>query len=176
MAEQALLGVVDTDGIELLHPIREGRRPAQSGRQGLSNHRWIVGVKLGVLLNRLGLVVGWGWAPDNGHDQHFAPLVEAVKQQMLVLADQGFQSAEGDPPNLKICKRGQWNDRMVIETMLGMLTLISHFKKVGHRVAAYGQARLAFTMALFNILAPWHGLCPDKDTGFVPLSIAEFSL
>jgi hypothetical protein len=31
-------------------------------------------------------------------------------------------------------------------------------------------------MALFNILAQWHGLCPDKDTGFVPLSIAEFSL
>lgn len=176
MAEQTLLGVVDTDGIELLHPIREGRSPAQIGRKGLSNHRWIVGVKLGVLLNRLGLVVGWGWAPDNVHDKHFAPLVEAVKQQMLVLADQGFHSAEGDPPNLKICKRGQWNDRMVIETMLGMLTLISHFKKVGHRVAAYVQARLAFTMALFNILAQWHGLCPDKDTGFVPLSIAEFSL
>jgi hypothetical protein len=30
-------------------------------------------------------------------------------------------------------------------------------------------------MALFNILTQWDGLQPD-DTGFVPLTIAEFSL
>ena len=31
------------------------------------------------------------------------------------------------------------------------------------------------TLAVFNILAQWHGLVPDEE-GFVPLSIAEFSL
>jgi len=34
---------------------------------------------------------------------------------------------------------------------------------------------LAYTMAGFNIFASWDGLLPDED-GFVPLSIAQFSL
>ncbi len=34
---------------------------------------------------------------------------------------------------------------------------------------------LAFTMALFNVLVQWQGLRPNAS-GFVPLSIAEFSL
>ena len=38
-----VLGVIDTYGIELIHPMREGRSPQQMGRKGLSNHRWIVG-------------------------------------------------------------------------------------------------------------------------------------
>ena len=50
-----------------------------------------------------------------------------------------------------------------------------HFKKVMHRGWAYFQARLAFTMAAFNVLIQWHGLRPYAS-GFVPLSIAEFSL
>jgi hypothetical protein len=56
-----------------------------------------------------------------------------------------------------------------------MLTLVCHFKKVMHRVWEYFQARLAFTMAAFNVLVQWHGLYPNAP-GFVPLSIAEFSL
>jgi hypothetical protein len=39
----------------------------------------------------------------------------------------------------------------------------------------YFQARLAFTMATFNAPVQWHGLRPTAS-GFVPLSIAEFSL
>ena len=42
-ASPTVLGVIDTYGIELIHPIREGRSSRQIGRQGLSNHRWIVG-------------------------------------------------------------------------------------------------------------------------------------
>ena len=44
-----------------------------------------------------------------------------------------------------------------------------------HRGWGYFQARLAFTMAAFNVLVQWHGLEPYAS-GFVPLSIAEFSL
>jgi hypothetical protein len=36
------------------------------------------------------------------------------------------------------------------------------------------QARLAFTVAAFNLLVQWHGLIPEN--GFVLLSRAEFSL
>ena len=48
-------------------------------------------------------------------------------------------------------------------------------KKVAHRIWDYFESRLAYTMALFNILVQWHGLEPDED-GYVRLSIAEFSL
>jgi len=44
-----------------------------------------------------------------------------------------------------------------------------------HRGWAYFHARLAFTMAAFNVLVQWHCLEPYAS-GFVPLSIAEFSL
>src|SRR5229473_5778110 len=57
LAAPTVLGVIDTYGIELLHPMREGRSPQQVGRKGLSNHRWIVGGKLCLLLNQWGLVV-----------------------------------------------------------------------------------------------------------------------
>src|SRR5262249_61629896 len=48
-------------------------------------------------------------------------------------------------------------------------------KKVMHRGWAYFQARLAFTMAAFNVLVQWYGFHPNAS-GFVPLSIAEFGL
>ena len=64
---------------------------------------------------------------------------------------------------------------MLVDTVLSMLTLITHCKKVMHRVWTYFHARLAFTMAAFNVLVQWHGLQPNASS-FVPLSIAEFSL
>ena len=44
--QPSLLGVIDTYGIELIHPRREGHSEKQIGRKGLSNQRWIVGGKL----------------------------------------------------------------------------------------------------------------------------------
>ena len=52
VAAPTMLGVIDTYGIELIHPIREGRSPQQIGRNGLSNPRWIVGGKRCLLLNQ----------------------------------------------------------------------------------------------------------------------------
>jgi hypothetical protein len=46
------LGVIDTDGIELIHPMRAGRSPQQIGRKGRSNHRGMVGGKRGLLLHQ----------------------------------------------------------------------------------------------------------------------------
>ena len=175
LAAPTVLGVIDTYGIELIHPVREGRSPRQIGRKGLSNHRWIVGGKLCLLLNQWGLIVGWDCATANVADNTFQWLVRQYEDQMIVLSDTAFHAAKGDPTNLKLCQRGEWEDRMLVETVLSMLTPVCHFKKVMHRGWAYFQARLAFTMAVFNVLVQWRGLRPTAS-GFVPLSIAEFSL
>ena len=44
-----------------------------------------------------------------------------------------FHAAEGDPTNLKLCPRGEWQDRLLVETVRAMLTLVCHLKKVMHR-------------------------------------------
>ena len=117
------------------------------------------------------------WACDTANvaDNTFQWLIRQVDGRMIVLSDTGFHAAEGDPANLKLCQRGEWQDRLWVETVLSMLTLVCHFKRVMHRVWAYFHARLAFTMAAFNVLVQWHGLQPNMY-GFVPLSMAEFSL
>ena len=131
--------------------------------------------KLCLLLNQWGLIVGWACATANVADNTFQWLIRQVDGRMIVLSDTAFHAAKGDPANLKLCQRGAWEDRMLVETVLSMLTVVCHLKKVMHRGWAYFQARLAFTMALFNVLVQWHGLRPNWS-GFVPLSIAEFSL
>src|SRR2546425_5348986 len=175
LAAPTVLGVIDTYGIELIHPMREGRSPQQMGRKGLSNHRSIVGGKLCLLLNQYGLVVGWDCATANVADNTFQWLIRQVDGRMIVLSDTAFHAAEGDPGNLKLCPRGAWQDRLLVETVLSMLTLVMHLKKVMHREWASFHARLAFTMAAFNVLVQWHGFQPYAS-GFVPLSMAEFSL
>ena len=176
MADPSLLGVIDSYGIEFIHPIREGRSEQQIGRKGISNHRWIVGGKLCYLLNHLGLIVAWDCDTANVYDgSAFQHLVDDVADQMLVLSDTSFEKADWHPTNLKICQRGEWNDRMGVETVLSMLTYICDFKRSRHKVWDFFQTKLGFTMALFNILVQWVGLPADAD-GFGPLSIAQFSL
>ena len=176
MAEPSLIGVIDSYGIELIHPRREGRSPKQIGKKGLSNHRWIVGGKVCLLLNHLGLIVDWDVDTANVYDgSAFQGMVEDVAEEMVVFADPQFEKQDWFPTNLKICPKGTWNDRMMIETLLSLLTRICHFKKVGHRVWAYFKSRVGYTMALFNILVQWYGIILDEH-GFFPHSIAEFSL
>ena len=175
LASPTLLGVIDTYGIELIHPVREGRRAGQIGKKGLSNYRWIVGGKLCLVLNRLGLVVAWDCDTANVYDATFHPLIERFKEQMVILGDTGFHSAEGDPPNLKLCQRREWNERLWVETVLSMLTVVCHIKKMRHRVWAYFKCHLAYMMAAFNLLVQWQGLKPDEQ-GVVRLSIAQFAL
>jgi hypothetical protein len=175
LAAPTVLGVIDTYGIALIPPMRAGRSPQQIGRKGVSNHRWIVGGKLCLVLNQWGLIVAWSCAMANVADNTFQWLIRQFEDRMIILSDTGFHAAAGDPRNLKLCQRGEWQDRMLVETVLSMLTLVTHCKKVMHRGWAYFQARLAFTMAACNVLVQWHGLEPYAS-GFVPLSIAEFSL
>ena len=176
LAEATVLGVIDSYGIELLHPIREGRSEKQIGKKGKSNNRWIVGGKLCYLLNHLGLIVDWQCDTANVYDgSAFQQMVDDVAQQMIVFADQGFAKKDWLPANLRLCDRGEWNVRMLVETVFSMLTYICDFKHSRHKVWDYFETKVGFTMALFNILVQWHGFEPDQ-TGFVQLSIAEFSL
>jgi len=125
LAEPTVLGVADSFGIELIHPMREGRSPHQIGKKGKSDHRWIVGGKLCFIRNQWGLICGWDCAT-------------------------------------------------AVETVLSLLTNVFHSKQMHHRVWDYFRARLAWTMAAFNILAQ-RGMEID-DNDMVRLSIAEFSL
>jgi hypothetical protein len=175
MAEPTVLGVADTYGIELIHPWREGRSPRQIGKKGMSNHRWIVGGKLALVRNQWGLVAAWDCATANVHDPTFQPLVARFAEEMVVLADNGFHAQTGDPANLKVCHKGEWNDRMGVETVLSMLTVVCHTKQMHHRLWAAFRAHLGWLMAVFNVLVQWHGLTPD-DEGRIRLSIAAFSL
>lgn len=176
MANHSLIGLVDTYGIELIHPRREGRSDQQIGKKGLSNQRWIVGTKLCYVINHLGLIVDWDVDTANVYDgTAFQEIVERNQPFMVLFSDEGFEKTDWHPENLKICRPGEWNSRMIVETVLSMLTLINHFKKVMHRKWAYLKSRLAFTMAMFNILVEWDGIQVD-EFGKVHFSIAPFSL
>jgi hypothetical protein len=177
LADPTFFTVVDTYGIELIHPIREGRSKRQIGKKGKSNWRWIVGIKLCWLVNGRGQVVDWAWDTANVHDQVFLPLVEALEEESIVLADVGFSCARGIPSNLKLCPRGTWNDRMLIETMLSLVTMVCKLKKVFHRTRHYLQARLAYVAAMFNaLLALNRSLQPDADPDNLLLHIAQYAL
>jgi hypothetical protein len=154
--------------------MRAGRSPHQIGKKGKSNHRWIVGGKLGFVLNQGGLVGAWDCATANVHDAHCHPLMAQFGDTMIVLTDTGFHAKTGDPAHMKVCQRGTWNGRMLVETIFSLLTTVFHSKKVRQRVWEYFHARVAWTMAAFNLLAQW-GLEVD-DSNFLHLSIAEFSL
>src|SRR5437764_776554 len=81
----------------------------------------------------------------------------------------------GLPHNVKLCKKGTWNDRMAVETSFSLLTVVCHAKKIHHRLQAYIEARLAYTVAMFNIcLKLFHQLHPQESR--FKMSIAEFSL
>ena len=54
LAQPTILGIADSYGVELCHPVRSGRDFHQTGRKGKSNHRWIVGGKLCIVINQLG--------------------------------------------------------------------------------------------------------------------------
>jgi hypothetical protein len=134
--------------------MREGRSPAQMGKKGQSNHRWIVGGKLCCILNQWGVICAWDCATANVHDTHFQPRIARFDGEMIVLTDTGFHAQTGDPANMKVCPRGTWNTRMLVETVLSMLTTVFHSKKMGHRVwATSGRA----SGGRWQSLISWHG-------------------
>ena len=97
-----MVGLIDTYGIELVHPRREGRSQKQIGKKGKSNTRWIVGGKLCLLVNHIGLIVGWACSTANvydGSEPAFQKLVDDVADP-----DGRFQ-------RYRLCQKGLVSDQ-----------------------------------------------------------------
>jgi hypothetical protein len=168
LAAPTLFGVADSYGIELVHPWRERRTKREVARKGKSNHRWIVGAKLCVVTDDCGRVVSLDVKGANVHDTHFHPLLREVEKEMIVLADRGFKARKDNPANLKVCPRGQWNERMIVETLFSLFTTVLGLKKLSHRLLAPLKARLSYTCAVCNLCFDWN----EKTQ----LQLADFKL
>ena len=111
----------------------------------------------------------------NVNDKHFHPVVEPLIGQIIALADFGFRVKDGVRENMKDCKKGTSNKRMCVETVFSMLTMVCDLKRIRHRLSAYIQMRLAYIVAMFNILLDlFHVRYPEADP--FKISIPEFSL
>ena len=175
MADPTFFTVIDSYPIELIFPIRAGRSPQQIGKKGRDKGRWSVGIKLCWLLNDFCRVVSWDWDTLNVNDKRFNRLVKPLIGKTIVLADYGFRDKQGVPENMKICKKGTWNERMCVETAFSLVTVICDLKRIRHRLSVYVQARLSYVSALFNVLLDlFHLIHPNADP--YQISIAEFSL
>lgn len=152
LAEPSFFTVLDTYGIELIHPRRAGRSTQQIGKKGKSNGCWIVSIKLGWLINNAGEVVDWTWDTANAPDTVFRPLATSYDGETIALADQGLREKDAPPANIKCCERGTWNERCIIETNLSWVTELLHAKKLYHRVKTHLEARLWYLAALINCL------------------------
>jgi hypothetical protein len=117
---------------------------------------------------------GWSYATMNRFDTAFHGLVTAFKDEAIILADLGFRAKKGNPDNLKLCRKGTWNERMVIETVFSLLTVVCHAKKMFHRRLFHLEARFAYTAAMFNVLLKLSR--HDSLTDAFNVSIAHFSL
>jgi hypothetical protein len=115
VGKETTMGIIDSYGLELVHPMRESRSKKQIGKKGKSNRRWIVGMKYVPIVNQHGEIIDWKSDSANVHDKHFRSLIE--EKDMIILADSGFHGAEGDPENMKICREGEWNQRFLIESV-----------------------------------------------------------
>jgi hypothetical protein len=152
LAELTTFTVLDTFGVELIHPRRQGRSRHPLGKKGKSNGRWIVGVKLAWLINQRGEVVTWAWDTADAPDNVFRGLGTQYDGQTITLCDLGLREADVPQQNLKYCRRGKWNERYCIETNFSWLTELLHAKKLYHRVERHLVQRFAYLAALMNCL------------------------
>lgn len=179
LADPTFFGIADSFGVEMLNTLRLGRSDRQIGRRGHCARRWIAGVKFGLVVNARGQVCAWDADVAGAYDADaFAHLIARFREEMIVLADCNFHKSpfhrrdyaqDPDPPNLKLCPRGHWGERHLIETVLSMFTRILDFKRVTERCWANLMAHLGAAVAAFNVLVGWNPDAPE-------LSIARFSL
>jgi hypothetical protein len=174
--------ICDSYGMEMVHPWRSergrrraawkrrkkkrARQPATLARKGFSNRRWIIGTKIAVLIRCDGKVVDFAWDSANVHDSTFNFLA-ARHPDSRVLGDANYAQAVDQPQNLVLCKKGERSERMVVETVFSMLTLVSHTKRLWARTEQRIDAYLSYLVAMFNCVTGW-----TKGK----LSLAEYSL
>jgi len=72
-----------------------------------------------------------------------------------------------EPVNWQFCQRGERNDRMVVERVFSVITVVNHLKKIFHRMEKYLTPRFGYAAAMFNCLFELAG---------GKLALAQFSL
>lgn len=171
LGSKTFYGILDSFGIEIIHPIREGRskQSQQVSGKGKSNHRWIVGRKVVVTINQNYEIVALSDDKANVHDNTFDE--EQKDGADITLTDLGFKKKEGTPENFKICKKGEWNERMGVETLFSLWTRILNMKKSFHRKTEGFRAKLRYLAALTNII-----MRKNEELGFAKLSMVQWSL
>jgi len=175
LTEASAFTVMDSYPVEMLFPIRQGRSVRQIGKKGRDKGRWMIGGRFWVMLDTYGRLVDWYFFTLDHPDKDFNRFAAHFKDQTIILTDLGFRDAKGAPDHLKFCQKGTWNERMVVETVFSMLTVVCQLKKVFHRSLIYLFARFACMAAMFNVLHKlFHRLHPDLSP--FKMSIAEFSL
>jgi hypothetical protein len=81
-----------------------------------------------------GLIVSWDCDTANVYDGSiFKRLVDNVADHMVVFSDTAFAKVDWHPTNLRLCKRGERNVRILIETILSMLTYVCDCKHSRHK-------------------------------------------
>lgn len=170
-AQASFFNVIDSYGIELIKPIREGRSHQSKALcgKGKSNHRWIVGRKICVLINDQMEVVDIMENTANTCDKHFNKM--AMSNSSITLADKGFRDKNGVPENMKICDRGSWNERMGIETVFSLWTRVCNLKNMFVRSVKAFKSRILYLAAFHNI-----ALKLNKSLGINNLALAHFAL
>jgi len=166
LGSKTFYGILDSIGIEIIHPIRENRseQSKKVSKKGVSNHRWIVGRKVVTTINQRYEVVKVSDDTDNVSDTAFDE--EHKDTAAIVLTDLGFKKKEGTPENFKICRKGTWNERMEVETLFSLWTRICNMKKSFHRTVQGFKAKISYLAAVTNII-----LRKNEELGFARLSM-----
>ena len=110
--------------------------------------------------------VAWSWprrVPPQVHDASVQPLLQQCEAHILILTALACHAAAGEAAHWERCERGEWPDRMRIETVRSRRMWVSHFRRMMHRIWEYCATRLVYTMAAVHVLAPWHGVPVDKQ-------------
>lgn len=184
LSSETFFNILDSFGVEVIHPIREGRSKQSQvvSKKGKSNKRWIVGRKINVSINGELEITDYQEAPDNVCDNTFDEYFERKEEELqephtghIYLTDMGYRRQEkcgGTPENFKICQKGTWNhERMWVERLFSLWTRICHMKHSFHRSVSGFQAKTAYLVALTNIVFRL-----NESLGFHKASMVQWAL
>jgi hypothetical protein len=171
LSEPTVLNVTDSMGVEVIHPIRENRseQSKKVSKKGKSNHRWIVGRKITPVINSDLEIVNYTDDTDNVPDKTFNEMIKTILG--IVLADMGFRDKNGIPENMKICEKGKWGDRMLIETLNSLWVRVCQIKRSFHRSVNGFKAKIAYMMMLTNIVFQ-----SNESLGYKKFSMVQWAL
>ena len=108
-------------------------------------------------------MVAWDWGTAHTADQRFAQVAAPFAGRTITLADSGFNAVDR-PVNLKLCARGAWSERMLIETVLSLVHRVCRLKSLWHRTQPYLAMHLAYVAALFNALLALNRLLESSSS------------